>query len=59
MISTPTPLTHIPSMHHANVPADPIDALVTPPAASQLNADELLQQLGPYETDPNTMGMFH
>ena len=54
----PTPLAHIPSAHHANVPADPIDASVTPPAASELDTDEPLQQSGPYETDPNAMGVF-
>jgi len=46
-------------VHPENVPADPMDDLVTPPAASELNTDEPLQQSGPYETDPNTMGIFH
>jgi len=35
-----------------------MDDSVTPPPASELNADEPLQQSGPYETDPNAMGIF-
>jgi len=35
-----------------------MDDSVTPPAASELDTDEPLQQAGPYETDPNAMGVF-